>query len=264
MKSTMKYITCLLLLIGISSFSQSLKTEKDSLWSVEDISNITVYLYQKKDTTGIGGSGTIISHNQKYYLITANHVAKDMSENSQIVFRTANDKPVILNLNIFTINHKMNWINHPEADLSIIELLVISKDVEERFKQSSFPSYLIYSGTQTLSRDNDVTFFGYPLLDLELKHFSALSFTSYLASGLITNTRADTKTKCTFFYLDQPSMQGCSGGGVFCSVSKAMFMSLGKTLMIGVVHGTANDNTGGKLAAITPSFYIWDLLNNIK
>jgi hypothetical protein len=259
-----EFFIIFLFFISANLFAQSLKTEKDSLWSVEDISNVTVYLYQKKDTTGIGGSATIINHNRKYYLLTAAHVAKDMTDNSQIVFRIANDKPVILNLNIFTVNHKVNWIIHPEADLALIELLVISKDVEDRFKQSSFPSYLIYRGQQTLARDNDVTFFGYPLLDLELKHFSALSFNSYLASGLITNVRSDTKTKCTFFYLDQPSMQGCSGGGVFCSVSKAMFLSLGKTLMIGVVHGTAKDNTGGKLAAITPSFYIWDLLDLTK
>ncbi len=41
-------------------------------------------------------------------------------------------------------------------------------------------------------------------------------------------------------------------------------MSMGKTLMIGVVHGTASDDTGGKMAAITPSFYIWDLLNKTQ
>jgi len=33
-----------------------------------------------------------------------------------------------------------------------------------------------------------------------------------------------------------------------------------KTLLTGIVHGTYGDNIGGKLAAITPSFYIKDLL----
>jgi hypothetical protein len=41
-------------------------------------------------------------------------------------------------------------------------------------------------------------------------------------------------------------------------------MSMNKTLILGIVHGTAQDGTGGKLAAIFPSFYIWDLLEVVK
>ncbi|MFE3870153.1 hypothetical protein ACFX5F_02835 [Flavobacterium sp. ZS1P70] len=265
MKKIIQIIGFCLLFFNLTAFSQSVRMEKDSLWTIDEISNMSVYLYQKvTDTSGIGGTGTIINHNKRYFLLTANHVAKEMKLNSQIVFRITGDKPIILNLSLFTPNHKIDWINHNEADLSIIELLPFNNDVQKRFDESSFSSKFIYKGQDTLPRDNDVTFFGYPLLDLDLKHFSSLSFTAYLASGLITNKRYDTKSKCTFYYLDQPSMQGASGGGVFCSVKKAMYMGSGRTLLIGVVHGTAGDNTGGKLAAITPSFYIWDLLNKLN
>ena len=39
-----------------------------------------------------------------------------------------------------------------------------------------------------------------------------------------------------------------------------MYFGGNVTILIGVVHGTATDNTGGKLATITPSYYVWDLL----
>lgn len=263
-----KLLFFLLLFSNCFSYSQSTTKVRDSLWTVEDISNITIYLKQKKLSGSIGGTGTIIKRQNRYFLLTANHVAKEMNDNPQIIFRVNNDEPASIDLIKLTPHNKLIWISHNEADISIIELLPINNDVKTRLESWSFDSKNIFDEKKTIPRDADVTFFGYPILDLdiELKHFSALSFTAYLASGFITTKRYDTKTPCTFYYLDQPSMQGCSGGGVFCCVKKAFYMDVGlkKTLLIGVVHGTANDISGGKLAAITPSFYILELLSQIK
>ncbi len=43
-----------------------------------------------------------------------------------------------------------------------------------------------------------------------------------------------------------------------------MFFGGNVTVLIGVIHGTASDDSGGKLAQITPAFYIWDLFKNFK
>ncbi|MBX2932013.1 MAG: hypothetical protein KF781_08720 [Chitinophagaceae bacterium] len=247
------------------SFATSIASyaQRDSLWSQDDISNVTVFLYQEiSDMSAQSGSGTIINHNGKYFLLTANHVAKEMRNDAKVVFRIAGDKPGIVDLLALSKTHSLKWTTHPIADLSLMELATTNKEIEQRLKEWSFPSYLIYGGRETAPKDVDITFLGYPLLDLQLEHFSPLIFTSHLASGLITQRRADTKTKCTFFYLDLPSMQGCSGSGVYYSVKKAMFIGGNKTIFLGVVHGTQADNTGGKLAAITPSYYIWDILKD--
>jgi hypothetical protein len=83
------------------------------------------------------------------------------------------------------------------------------------------------------------------------------------SGGKFTQTRADTKSKCNFYYLSIPSTQGCSGSGVYFSVEKAtLYLRGSKTLMVGVVHGTQSDDTGGKLAAITPSYYVVELLKD--
>lgn len=260
--NSMRFI---LLAICLSCFSPKMFSQIDSLWNLDGVSNVTVYLYQKtSDTTGKNGSATIINHNGKYFLLTASHVAKEMKHNANIVFRVANDKPGILNLIDIAKNRTLNWNTHPVADISILELTAINKDVESRLKQWSFPSFQILESKEVPSKDADITFLGYPRIDLQLEHFSPLTFNSHLASGLITQLRYDTKTKCNFFYLDIPSMQGCSGSGVYFSVRKGMYFGGNVTVMIGVIHGTATDDTGGKLATVTPAYYIWDILKNIK
>lgn len=238
------------------SFSQV-----DSLWSLDGISDVTVMLYQKtSDSSGVNGSGTIINYNGRYFLLTANHVAKEMKSDASVVFRLNGDKPGTIGLITLAKEHKLNWKTHAIADLAIIELTTSDKSVEQRFKQWSFPASQIYENSDLPTKDADLTFLGFPRIDLDLQHFSPLTFNSHLSSGLITQFRYDTKTKCNLFYLDIPSMQGCSGSGVYYSVKKAMYYGGQVTVFIGVVHGTATDDTGGKLATITPAFYIWDLL----
>lgn len=249
----------------MTSFSTTLLAQKDSLWNLDGVSNITVMLYQKiTDTNGFNGSGTIINHHGRYFLLTANHVAKLMKDDASIVFRTNGDKPAIMPLKLLAKDQQIKWLNHNVADLSIIELSTTDGNVEARLKQWSFPSTQIYSNKDLPQKEADLTFLGFPRIDLELEHFSPLTFNSHLSSGLITQFRYDTKIKCNFFYLDIPSMQGCSGSGVYFSVQKAMFFGGNVTVFIGVVHGTATDDTGGKLATITPAFYVWDLLNQIQ
>lgn len=46
-------------------------------------------------------------------------------------------------------------------------------------------------------------------------------------------------------------------------LKKDIYFGGNVTVMIGVVHGTKGDNTDGKLAAITPSYYIIELLNKL-
>ena len=75
-----------------------------------------------------------------------------------------------------------------------------------------------------------------------------------ILKGLIQISRPDTSTT---------SIQGCSGSGLYFSVKKqTMYYGGDKTIMIGVVHGTKSDDTGGKLALITPSYYIAELFKD--
>lgn len=223
---------------------------------------MTVMLYQQiNDSTGTNGTGTIIEYKNKYFLLTAAHVAKELKNTSKIIFRINNDQPAVIDL--VSLNQKMNWQFHQIADIAIMELIPYNLDIKNRFINSSFPSTLISDEKTLLWKEFELTFLGYPVTDLILEHFSALSFKSNYASGLITQTFSyyGKNKKCSVFYLDKSSIQGASGSGLYLSISKMVEIgALDRTILVGIVSGTHSDNTGGKLAIIMPSFYIWDLL----
>lgn len=237
---------------------------KDSLWDEDRISNATVLLYQKVNNTSANiGSGTVIIRNGRHYILTASHVSKEMKNDAKVIFRLKGDKPGIFDLLPIIKDKILKWQDHPVADIAIIELESKSNSVKTILEDYAFPAELIHGGKELPPHGADLTFLGYPIVDMEMEHFSPLIFTAYLASGLITQPRADTKSKCNFYYLSVPTIQGCSGSGVYFSVKKTtIYYGGSKTLMIGIVHATQSDNTGGKLAAITPSYYIFDLFKD--
>lgn len=70
-------------------------------------------------------------------------------------------------------------------------------------------------------------------------------------------------TLSDFFCLENPSVGGYSGGPVFDMGYEKMGCATAtkeKTLLHGIVHGTMSDETGGKIALITPMFYLKDLI----
>lgn len=94
-------------------------------------------------------------------------------------------------------------------------------------------------------------------------HFSPLTFDSRASSGFLTLPRADTDTACTFFLLQDPTVGGHSGCPAFDISVRDMgaFRTHGSgTKRHGVTHCTIYDDTGGKLAAVTPSFYLAEML----
>jgi hypothetical protein len=228
---------------------------KDPIWDQDQVADATALVLQEK-----GGSATVVVKDNKYYLLTASHVARELKDSSKVVVRLKGDKPSIHNLLPLTKAKSMAWKHHPVADVALIELDPENPSIKTIIRERAFPAELIHSGKDLPKRDADLTFLGYPAIDMEMEHFSPFVFTAYLSSGLITQQRYDTKTKCNFFYLSVPSIEGCSGSGVFFSVKKAMFMAGKATLLIGIIHGTKADNTGGKLAAVTPSYYVAELL----
>lgn len=78
-------------------------------------------------------------------------------------------------------------------------------------------------------------------------------------------SRADTKTLSDFFCLENPSVGGYSGCPVFdlgYSTNGVMQITKERTWCHGIMHGTMSDNTGGKIAMVTPAFYLRDLIES--
>ena len=238
--------------------------------NINKASQAVVLLYRAIDNTrGVEGTGFIVSVNNNLYLITAEHVAKDMDESADVIFGDTSDAAIKIKLTLFVrtkIPYKLAWITHGTADVAVIAISP-PEDVAKRFRSVAFLPKHFFTHLEAPPRDRPLTTIGYPLglggMYLgEDKRISPLSRESKAASGLITLPRADNHVPVPTFLLDSPSIGGFSGAPVLMLPQINAVMTIGGDgVCVGLVHGTWSDETGGKLAAVVPVAYIAETLN---
>lgn len=206
------------------------------------------------------GTGTFITNEKGVFLLTAEHVSRETNNNTMLVFGLKDMSCIQLKLS--DIAPSMNWKTHPVADMAVLELQI--RRYSMFFQGRCYPVDHINLTQKCASRDDEITVIGFPSgLGVQGK-FSPLTFRSHLASGYLTLNRADRINQFQdFFCLENPSMGGYSGGPVLdlgYSVWGMATSTKERTILHGIVHGTMKDDTGGKIALITPMFYLSDLL----
>ena len=208
------------------------------------------------------GTGVFVVRNgNEPFLVTATHVARMCTNATQLVFSDKAGNATDFRLTDF--NGGLAWQHHQVADISILRI-ILNSTLAEHLK-GRFLGYDHFHLDRTpASRDFELTSVGFPNGLGAQGMFSPLTYRSYASSAFITMNRADTNTPCDFFMLENPSMGGYSGCPVFdlgyMVVGAMTTTSKEKTVCYGIMHGTVSDATGGKLAAVTPSHYLRDLL----
>ena len=233
---------------------------------LESITRIVVNLREPVSKGEKVGTGTLIVFHDKTYVLTAKHVADDITINGMIVVKGDGDTPVVIPIKKLVSNSKLDWKNHPKADIAIFEIVPQDKQTWTILRQRFLPLEFFSKEKAAPSRDLFLISIGFPLGLGIHEHFSPLTFESKASSGLLSLPRADTKTIQTFFALENPSVGGYSGCPVVdLSILKAgaMTTSGDGTCFYGVMHGTISDKTGGKIALVTPSFYVYELFNSL-
>ncbi len=217
-------------------------------------------------TTNANGSievGTgvfIIKDATTPYILTASHVARGCNSSTQVV--TSDQIGNCTSLPLSQFNNNLTWKHHPIADVSLLDINpdpYIVQHLQGRF----FPYEQLDMSVAAPSRDAYLTAVGFPHGLGASGKFSPFTFRSHTSSSLITLARFDTNTPSDFFILENPSVGGYSGGPVFdlgYIIVGAMATNTGPTICHGIMHGTISDNTGGKIAAVTPCFYVKDLV----
>lgn len=215
------------------------------------------------------GTGIFVGKGNKLLLFTAEHVARDMKNDAQLILRGDKDLPISLTINqVCTIDStgSIPWTFHAIADVAMLELKIDQALINSTFQNRFLPADNIFPNKTTVSRNLELTVIGFPLGLGAVGHFSPFTFRSHASSGLITLARFDNQKPCDFFILENPGMGGYSGGPIFdLSIYKhgAMTTVGTGTFLHGLMHGTIPDQTGGKLAAVTPASYIIELLGQI-
>lgn len=200
--------------------------------------------------------------NGKFYgsIVTASHVARKTTNLSEIIIATPEGNSKSLLLSMF--GSISNWKHHEIADISVFPVRLTEKNM--KFMENRFFPYDHFNLEHTaVSRDFELTAIRFPQGLGTEGSFSPFTFRSYASSGFVTLYRADTKTLSDFFCLENLSVGGYPGCPVFdleYSTNGVVQITKERTLCHGIMHGTMSDDTGGKIAMVTPSFYLKDLI----
>ena len=213
-------------------------------------------------STNKAGTACFIEKDRTPYLVTAEHVKNDVLPDTIIVFGDSNSNCYSILLSSIISGP---WLIHPVADLSAIKLDITKLD--EKFSNRFFPFAQVYNSQNPISRDLTLTVVGFPsglgTAYTGSSKFSPLTFRSFASSSYMTTQRADKPINSDFFCLENPAMGGYSGGPVLdlgYEKTPLMLQEYGDTILLGFIHGTQSDNTGGKLAYVTPAYYLHTLL----
>jgi Trypsin-like peptidase domain len=237
--------------------------------SVDQLATNVVFLQEAPP--GIrSGTGFFVSlDGMNLFLVTAEHVSLVLGSSFRVTTRGPNDTPIELTSEELTGTKNVSWVTQGKEDVAVTWL-----HPDERTYSKLQGRFI---GSKNLPSDGDAPSRKRPLVVLGFpwglgvhEHFSPISKESKAASGLISFPRFDTHELATFFLLDSPSIGGFSGAPVFApptpyasSTAGMVFPATGNpTICVGLVHGTISDDTGGKMAAITPSIYVLETIGN--
>lgn len=209
------------------------------------------------------GTGFFVHSPAALFLVTAAHVAHCMGSGTKVILGYENQPSVEMDLSELIATSTPAWKVHPIEDLAVLRLCPTKEVQDGILKRRFIPLASINKELSAPPRDSGITILGFPLGYGTQDKFSPLTKQTHPSSSLLRMDRFDTKTPGTFFLCEDPSIGGFSGGPAFdISIYKmgSVTMAGSGTKLFGVVHGTVGDNTGGKMAAIVPSHFIFDLI----
>jgi hypothetical protein len=213
------------------------------------------------DAEAIGTGMFVVKGERSPYLVTASHVAKATTDSTEVILADAAGAAAKLKLSAF--NRRLAWKHHTVADVSALPIVMNARLAYHMDKRClGFNQF--HTEKVPVSRDCELTSVGFPHGLGADGIFSPLSFRSYASSGFVTLERNDSHTPQDFFLLENASVGGYSGAGVF-DLGYRMVGGVAKrisdeAMCYGIVHGTLTDKAGGNLAAITPAHYLKDFL----
>ncbi len=242
----------LLLFFSISTLT------KAQLLNSEELYDKVVLLKEKSGNGERYGTGFLLTANNNFFLITAKHVADSLhTEGAEIYFRDSSKKAIGYKLKKFIPSKLVAKFNE-QSDFFILRLDPFDSTSTRILRKASLEVKNIANNRESLDRKFEVVVFGYPIFDFN--NFTPITFKSHFSSSLMNIYVKDLPKPCFCYLLENPSMEGFSGGPVFIGVKDRATMQMNATLIIGIVTGTTYDKTGGKFAVITPTFHLLDLL----
>jgi hypothetical protein len=244
---------CVVFIRESKTVNETFEGKKYEIWR-KDISNDNL----SPKLQSVGGTGFLISHNHKIYLVTAAHIAKQITKKAEIYWNAGLGK---MNHFSFEFIQKeipgSKWFLHPSVDIAIHPF-----GFTEKSEHALIPEDSYISKDTHLAIGTDVYIFGFPLQLGITDILSPLSKKAETASSYTSISNMELSPDLLFILLDQDLAQGYSGAPVFTSPDMQLIgntITTSATKLIGIQSSTLSDTTGGKISLVIPIFYI----NNI-
>lgn len=217
-------------------------------------------------TRTVSGTGFVVICSNLCFLVTAKHVASEMTTNCEVIMGGTNTEPEHFTLSSLTGQaNQLMWVDDPTADISVYPLPTITPEGIEALNQRAAPLGFLSPETNPPSRDIPVTALGFPLGLGAQEHFIPLSRESKVSSGILRDAQG------FFFLLQDPIVSGYSGGPLITSGDPRLVYTpsgpataSGGARCVGFIIGTYADETGGKMTRIVPAFYALRLINKTR
>jgi trypsin-like peptidase len=218
----------------------------------------------------IVGTGFFLHTDGKLlYLVTASHVSRVLSVASSVTIAATNGGPFTFPIKDLVPGATgLAWVVHPHADIAVLRINPARDFIQSHLMGHFMPTSWLEGAKEAPLRTITLTVLGFPLgLGVSQEHFSPVSRETKAASGLVELRWGDNRTTSIFFITQDPSVGGFSGAPVFdtrlphATENTGLAIEVGRDpRIVGLVHGTLPDDTGGKLGAIVPSFLILEVL----
>ena len=170
-----------------------------------------------KNNSIYGGTGFFVkTKDEKCYLVTASHVARDTTTQTDIWIRNlVTGMP--LPFKISQLNSMVMWLYHPVADIAILEIQ--KNDMLDLSAYLLDIDLFVNDFNIIPERECTLTMYGMPDVYTDLK-YAPFTCDSKPASDLWVSHFDVTGSMFKCFMLDKPSTQGFSGGPVINIESK--------------------------------------------
>ncbi len=215
------------------------------------------------------GTGFIIQHNKKDFVVTARHVADFLGDEAEIIINLTPNKSISFTFGYLKkceLITGAKWFFSKDADIAIHPICYPQGGVE----QLSIPDEMILKGDKAIPLLSTVYVVGFPLGYGAKDILSPIAKKVQIASMPISLVENNTNLKSIL--LDQALAQGYSGAPVFLiedvmaegiKVGDKPVVKAGeKFYLAGILSAQISDQMGGKISVIVPSSYILDIIQS--
>jgi len=288
--------TKLTILFVLLSFFTLIAAAKSQTIPVEKLARVVVFLrhqsqayeikggeryevwYKKKEAKDVYepklinkfGTGFIIRYEAHDYIVTAKHVVEFLSNDAELVMNLPAGKTISVTFRSMEESKKVpgaKWFVHPSADIALHPIVS-----PQKIDHAHFPSNEIPKTDEPIPLLSTVYVVGFPFGLGVHDRLNPIAKKAQVGSTITSLEALNVRRDLRFLLLDQALAQGYSGAPVFyiedllipdIKMGDKPFIKGGERIhLIGICTAQISDDKGGKISAVVPISYLWEILHS--